>query len=144
MVLNQSETVKFEYVHHFHTQLNIILVIHMLVYCALHNHCSFLSIVTKASGREDFIWLRGRPAEEPDPDPGTNDKREDVGEHNRVEELLPPLSLLPEQREAIGARLGACAGKLPSLGRRDVRPGRKDNSLILNKQCRCTVSSSPR
>ena len=88
------------------------------------------------SGREDFFWLRGRPAEEPDPDPGPDDEREDVGEHNRVEELLPPLALLPEQREAVGAGLRACTGKLPSLGRRDVGPGRKDNFLILNKHCR--------
>ncbi len=111
----------------------------MLVHCALHNHCSFLSIVTMASGREDFIWLRGRPAEEPDPDPGSDDEREDVGEHNRVEELLPPLALLPEQREAVGAGLGAGASELPSLGRRDVGPGRNDNYLILNKQCRVDV-----
>jgi len=83
---------------------------------------SLLSIVTMASGREDFIWLRGRPAEEPDPDPGPDDEREDVGEHNRVEELLPPLAPLPEQREAVGAGLGAGAGELPSLGRRDVGP----------------------
>lgn len=100
----------------------------MLVHWALHNHCSFLSIVTMASGGEDFIWLRGRPAEEPDPDPGTDDEREDVGEHNRVEELLLPLALLPEQREAVGAGLGAGTGKLPSLGRRDVGPGRKVNN----------------
>ena len=97
----------------------------MLVHCNLHNHRSFLSTVTKASGREDFIWLRGRPAKEPDSDPCPDNEREDVGEHNRVEELLPTLTLLPKQREAVCAGLGAGAGELPSLGRRDVGPGRK-------------------
>ena len=91
------------------------------------------STVTKASGREDFIWLRGRSAEEPDPDPGSDDEREDVGEHDRVEELLPPLTLLPEQREAVCAGFGAGAGELPSLGGRDVGPGKKEDRGLITK-----------
>ena len=86
------------------------------------------------SGGEDLIWLRGRPTKEPDSDPCPDNEREDVGEHNRVEELLPTLALLPKQREAVCAGLGAGAGKLPSLWRRDVGPERKGHFFLLDSR----------